>query len=383
MNLLPQLEIAKRVCRVCLGKRLELLSSLSGFPRGAQYFLPDLSNVDADKSVSLEVVQCIDCGLVQLTNAPVDYYQDVITAAALSPKSKDQLKQEWQPIITKHSLQGKPAIEIGSGTGDFLEVLKHLGLVAIGLEHSQTNVHSGQAKSLNVQKGYLLDNQPLGKFALVVCNNYLEHQPQTGTFLKTLASLLEDDGILYLSVPNLEYLLRKSCLYEFVADHLVYFTRDTLRLACEISGLVVIDQYQKNNDNDLVLIAAKRKPLCLTDSIKIVDEISRSLKQCVVRAKEAGKTIAVWGAGHRALALMAISDLIEIDFIVDSATFKQGNFTPLLRKRIVSPAELIKNGCDLLIVMLPGNFAKHIETFIVDNNLSCEVIFFEDKKLTV
>ncbi|WP_259673482.1 class I SAM-dependent methyltransferase [Jezberella montanilacus] len=333
--------------------------------------------------MSLEVVQCIDCGLVQLTNAPVDYYQDVITAAALSPKSKDQLKQEWQPIITKHSLQGKPAIEIGSGTGDFLEVLKHLGLVAIGLEHSQTNVHSGQAKSLNVQKGYLLDNQPLGKFALVVCNNYLEHQPQTGTFLKTLASLLEDDGILYLSVPNLEYLLRKSCLYEFVADHLVYFTRDTLRLACEISGLVVIDQYQKNNDNDLVLIAAKRKPLCLTDSIKIVDEISRSLKQCVVRAKEAGKTIAVWGAGHRALALMAISDLIEIDFIVDSATFKQGNFTPLLRKRIVSPAELIKNGCDLLIVMLPGNFAKHIETFIVDNNLSCEVIFFEDKKLTV
>ena len=178
-------------------------------------------------------------------------------------------------------------------------------------------------------------------------------------------------------------MLRKSCLYEFVADHLVYFTRDTLRLACEISGLVVIDQYQKNNDNDLVLIAAKRKPLCLTDSIKIVDEISRSLKQCVVRAKEAGKTIAVWGAGHRALALMAISDLIEIDFIVDSATFKQGNFTPLLRKRIVSPAELIKNGCDLLIVMLPGNFAKHIETFIVDNNLSCEVIFFEDKKLTV
>ena len=80
---------------------------------------------------------------------------------------------------------------------------------------------------------------------------------------------------------------------------------------------------------------------------------------------------------------MAISDLIEIDFIVDSATFKQGNFTPLLRKRIVSPAELIKNGCDLLIVMLPGNFAKHIETFVVDNNLSCEVIFFEDKKLTI
>jgi 2-polyprenyl-3-methyl-5-hydroxy-6-metoxy-1,4-benzoquinol methylase len=372
-----------RQCRLCSSKSLHPVVNLSGFPRAAQFFLTDPLKSDTDTPVTLRVVHCLACGLVQLSNSPVDYYRDVITAAALSPKSKQQLCEEWAPIISKYALHGKKCLEVGAGKGDFLPVLESLNVATEGLEHSAENIAACRVKLLNIRQGYALEDQSLQRYSLVVSNNYLEHQPETNLFLKRLVSLLNDEGILYLSVPNLDYLLEKSCLYEFVADHLVYFTQKTLRLACEMNSLDVIEQYTKNNGNDLVVIAKKRMPLNVSADLAFVREISESLKYVVSEAKKKNKKIAVWGAGHRALALMAISDLSEIDLIVDSATFKQGKYTPLLHKKIISPDELLKSECDLLIVMLPGNFAKQIESFIVDNKLDCEVIVFEDKKLTI
>jgi 2-polyprenyl-3-methyl-5-hydroxy-6-metoxy-1,4-benzoquinol methylase len=370
-------------CRLCSSKSLNSVVNLSGFPLAAQFFLADPLKSDSDIPVTLSVVHCLACGLVQLANPPVDYYRDVITAAALSPKSKEQLLDEWAPIISKYALQGKKCLEVGAGKGDFLPVLDSLNVAAEGIEHSTENIEACRVKLLNVKQGYLLEDRSVERYSLVVSNNYLEHQPETGLFLKKLVSLLSDEGILYLSVPNLDYLLEKSCLYEFVADHLVYFTQKTLRLACEINSLDVIEQYTKNNGNDLVVIAKKRIALNVSEDLVFVKEISDSLKCVVSQAKKKNKKIAVWGAGHRALALMAISDLSEIDVVVDSATFKQGKYTPLLHKKIISPDELLRSGCNLLIVMLPGNFAKQIESFIMDNKLDCEVIVFEDKKLTI
>lgn len=356
---------------------------MGGFPRAAQHFLDDLSEVADDVPVELRISQCTSCNLVQLENDPVSYYKDVITTASLSENSKNVLVKEWQPFAEKYALDGKRAIEIGSGRGDFLEVLQKLGLCAIGLEHSKENVVLSKQKGFQTEQGYLLewDNQTQQQFSLVVCNNFLEHQPQTRSFINKLYSLLSDDGVIYISVPNLEYLLSKSCLYEFVADHLVYFTESTLKLAFEINGFSVLEQYQKNNGNDLVLVAAKKKSLNLAQSKKEVDEIIQSVKTIVTNASKDGQKIAVWGAGHRALALMAIADLHEIACIVDSASFKQGKYTPILHKKVISPDAFLVSNYDLLIVMLPGSYSKQVLQFLHDNQCSCKVLVFQDQVL--
>ena len=69
-------------------------------------------------------------------------------------------------------------------------------------------------------------------------------------------------------------------------------------------------------------------------------------------SKMQGDRIAVWGAGHQALAFIALTGIKnDICYVVDSAPFKQGKFTPASHLRIVSPDELIKEPVKAVIVM--------------------------------
>ena len=52
-------------------------------PASAQLFL-ESKEINKNCSINLEIKQCTNCGHVQSTNDPVDYYREVITAAGLS-----------------------------------------------------------------------------------------------------------------------------------------------------------------------------------------------------------------------------------------------------------------------------------------------------------
>jgi len=366
-------------CRLCYSPRTESVIDLDGFPKAAQYFISSLEETEEDQSITLMVCQCIDCGLIQLKNDPVSYYKDVITAASLSEASKEILVNEWRPFIEKYNILGKDAIEVGSGRGDFLEILERLNVNAYGIEHSLENIKECEKKKLNVEKAYLteLSESNNKKYSLVVCNNFLEHQPETKNYLSSLRNLVSDDGVVYISVPNVDYLLEKNCLYEFVADHLVYFTEKTLRKAMEINGFNILESYKKNNGNDLVVIAKPELKINIDGAIDTVSNIVESIQKEVNNYKN----VTIWSAGHRALALMAMAKLEKIKYVIDSATFKQGKFTPILHKKIISPEEFIGIQCDLLIIMLPGNYAEQVIRFVDENKISCKVIIFEDKAL--
>ncbi|MES2877234.1 MAG: methyltransferase domain-containing protein [Pseudomonadota bacterium] len=376
-----QPRISNFICRGCGSNVVADLLTLDGFPRAAQHFLKTIEQAMDDNPVALNVAECQDCGLVQLKNSPVSYYKDVITAAALSAKSREVLIHEWLPIIERFSLSGKKSIEIGACRGDFLAVLNNLGLDACGLENSEENIEVAKNNGYPVQHGYLIDSDFESEFDLVVCNNYLEHQPDVKTFLRKIKELISEDGLVYFSVPNFEYLLRRSCLYEFVADHLVYFNRKTLKTTFEANGFEVQMQYEKNNGNDLVIISKKAPRLNLQEHAKTMDRVVGSLRLLLAEASKAGKTVASWGAGHRALALLALADATSIAYVVDSAPFKQNLLTPITHLPIRDPDYLIKNKCDILLLMLPGGFALQVQEYLKQNKCNCQVIIFNDVEI--
>jgi hypothetical protein len=66
--------------------------------------------------------------------------------------------------------------------------------------------------------------------------------------------------------------------------------------------------------------------------------------------------VAMWGAGHQALALMALFGLSAstIRYVVDSAPFKQGKFTPATHVPIVAPEALEQDPVDAVIIVAAG-----------------------------
>lgn len=76
---------------------------------------------------------------------------------------------------------------------------------------------------------------------------------------------------------------------------------------------------------------------------------------------------------------MSLANLKEINYVVDSAPFKQGLYTPILHKKIISPEDFLKKKCDVIIIMLPGNYANQVKKFLKDKKFNGKIIAFNDE----
>jgi len=370
-------------CRLCNNKLFPSpLLQLNGMPKAAQYF-PNKYEFAGDKGIILNIFQCSCCGLVQLNTNPVEYFKEVITATYFSEEIKKSRFNQMKKFITQFKLDGKKILEIGSGKGNMLDIIQKAGAKAVGIEASSKSVEIGKSAGRNMIVGYIGDMNKIEdyQFDAFVSFNYIEHLPEPNTIIKNIYKNVTDNAAGYVVVPNLDYLLETKCFYEFVSDHLSYFTKKTLTYAFEKNGFDVLECYTINNDNDIVAVVKKKKILDIAHHFNEVEDLIKNLQQIVTRYKAKNKKIAIWGAGHRTLALLALSKLNDIEYVVDSAKFKQGRYTPVLHSKIVSPEHLLQENVDLIIVMVPALYPDEILKTIKKMKVSTDIAVLRDNKL--
>jgi len=340
-------------CRVC-GNELfkEPLLRYGNMPRAAQFF-PDADSLKSDKGVSLEVCQCSGCGLVQLNNDPVPYYKEVIRAAAISDEMKYFRMKQFGNFVQKFSLKRKKVIEIGCGRGEYLSLMQQCGVEAYGLEQSEDSVRQCLKNGLKVSREFIrsstyrLNDAPFSAFFIL---NFLEHLPDPNSTLRGIYNNLTDDAVGFVEVPNFDMILRKKLFSEFITDHLFYFTKDTLSATLELNGFEVIECNEVWHDYIISAIVRKRRKLDLSDFNEYQAKIKKEIKGYISHFKH--KKVAIWGAGHQALAIISLLNLAgKIKYVIDSAPFKQGKYTPATHIPIVAPDALNSDPVDAIIVM--------------------------------
>ena len=138
-------------CRLCGSSLFETpVLTLQRVPASAQSLVDDMSNISDTATIDLILAECSGCGLLQLTNQPVNYYKEVITSASVSQKMLNFRHDQLQDWIDSYNLKGKRIIEIGCGNGYLLDILEELGTEAWGLEYSSTSVKLAQNRGRNV-----------------------------------------------------------------------------------------------------------------------------------------------------------------------------------------------------------------------------------------
>ncbi|WP_415399206.1 methyltransferase domain-containing protein [Synechococcus sp. W4D4] len=375
-------------CRVCRSTNMAAVVDLEDVPKSAQYF-PHNANSDKNHdSIRLRIKQCMHCGHVQTCNDPVSYYKDVITAASLS----EPLWQARKRVLLKLADKVSPdenlrLLEVGAAKGQNIKKIKEdLGWDAVGLEHNINSINHAQSQGIPVQQGYIQGNEDfassclpiLGKFDIIVIYNFLEHMVDPSGVLTLLHQILNKNGIIYATVPSLDFIASTNCVHEFIADHLSYFSKETLEHLFVRANYDVIYANRINNGNDLE-IACKKKAIqsCLARVDiglfkSFVVEINRTIAQC----RESGCNIIFWGAGHRSLTLLSQLDYGKIDAIVDSAPFKQGLFGPVSRLPIISPQALRKRkGKIALYISLPGIYADEVIAGLEESDFMMDCIY--------
>ena len=365
-------------CRVCGHEFFdEPLLRYENMPKAAQ-FMPDAGSLKNDRGVDLEVCQCRGCGLVQLSNIPVPYYREVVRASAVSEEMKDFRKKQFSRFVNEYSLQRKKIIEIGCGKGEFLSIMQQFVTETYGLEYSKESTAQCEKSGLKVSRGFIesgdykLNRSPFDAFFIL---NFLEHLPQPNSVLQGIYHNLTEGGIGLIEVPNFDMILRKKLFSEFTGDHLFYFTRETLNSTLWLNGFEIVDCKVEWYDYIISVVVKKKRKANLSDFHNAQVKLKNEIEGYLSLFKD--KKIAIWGASHQALAIISLLNLAgKITYVIDSATFKQGKFTPATHIPIVAPEKLYSDPVDAVIVMAAG-YSDEVARIIrqkFDKNMNISIL---------
>ena len=147
---------------------------------------------------------------------------------------------DFQILLTG---KNKEVLEIGTATGYITKILKENGCKITGIEENPNFATSakeftekmivGDVETLDLD--YHLKDK---KFDVILLGDVIEHLKSPEIFLKTLHSLLNENGYLVCSIPNISYIIIRLQLLNgnfdysntglLDDDHLQYFTLKTI-----------------------------------------------------------------------------------------------------------------------------------------------------------
>lgn len=344
--------------------------SYKNMPARAQNF-PEKGEVTEERGIDLDLYQCPWCGLIQLNNDPVDYYRDVIRAVGVSEEMREFRREYFKEYVTRFGLEEKRVLEIGAGCGEFMEMMKAFCKQVTGLEHKRESVKEAEKKGLSMREGFIegeetvIEGGPYDGFYIM---NFLEHIPEPGPFLRGIANNLTEEGVGLVEVPNMDYFMENRLFAEFMVDHLTYYTRETLRNLLEINGFEVLETRTIWKNYVISAFVRKRKKTGFEEFRKGQEKLTGEIREYVKEERKKGKKVAVWGAGHEALALLALTDIRDsIELVVDSAPFKQGRYTPASHILVGGPEEIKKRGIGAVLIMA-GSYSGEVAGILRKTN---------------
>lgn len=332
---------------------------------GSAQDIPSKEELQNDRGIDLKLVQCKYCGLVQIPTEPVPYYKKVIRAGGGSATMVALRNQQYSALIKLFNLYGKKILEVGCGQGEFLRIWKNYHVRAVGIEFDAELVTKAREEGLEVYKAFA-DNAttelPEAPFDAFVQFNFLEHQPHPNEMLQCIYHNLTEDGVGLVTVPSLEYILQNG-YYELIKDHIAYYSLETLKFLFQKNGFEIIDSCIINKDTHSVTVR-KRKIADTTCWEKSFEDLKKELHEHVDGYTAKGKRVAVWGASHQGFTLLSSLGLSnKISYIIDSAPFKKGKYSPASHIPIVDRKHYFVEPVDSIVIMAPG-YTDEIVTII-------------------
>ncbi|GAB4517644.1 MAG: class I SAM-dependent methyltransferase [Anaerolineae bacterium] len=370
-------------CRLC-GTPLPEAPALhlENIPPRIQYF-PTAEQLATDESATLDVFQCTGCGLIQLNSAPVVYADEATSTTAYYQNMMDIRQQQAHHLIHTYDLQGATVLDVGCGDGHLLEIITAEGALAVGVDASERALALARAKGLNVHYGYItrthqIDGAPFDAF---MSTDVIEHVPDVKDFLQGVNANLKPGAVGLIETPSFEKALEDHRFYEFILDHLSYFTVETFRLALEMTGFEVLNIERNREGENLTAIVRKRPADDLNALLAYTDRLKAAFNDFMQMMQ--GQRVAIWGASLQALTLSSMLDLSTTAYVIDSAPYKQGRYTPVSHLPIVSPETLHTDPVYAVLIIAPRYRDEIIRQIEGDAQYNGAIAVLDGDKITI
>ena len=294
-------------------------------------------------------------------------------------------RQQYKDFIDKYNLHGKRVLEVGCGQGEFLQVLAESDIQAYGIENSSELVKKATDKGLHVVQGFFGkagDHIFGGGYAdAFVSINFLEHQPNPCGMLRGIYNNLTSDGVGIVTVPSFEYIIECNSYYEFIRDHLAYYTEESLSFLLDKTGFAVHEMGRFNCDT-IYAYVQKKQPIDITALKSNFLELGASLRKYIEDIRTQGGSVAMWGASHQGFTILSTAQL-EVEYILDSAPFKHGKYSPATHVPIVPPEHFHLHPVSAIIIVAPGYTEEIYRTIRTKYGIDVQVVALRSENLEI
>ena len=245
-----------------------------------------ISEKDSKSKGELIVCFCNSCSMVSQNPIPTEHQVEQYYATEYRQDYKQvfvpKLKHIYRAgnlalnrlgFLTNNNVASGKLLDVGAGGGEFTYVSSQLGFDSTGIEPNigYSNYAKDQYQA-NVKTGQLADVD--GKFDVITMFHVMEHIPDPIKTFKKLYDLLNEDGFLFIEVPNIES-FSQSPGNTFFKAHIHYFSAATL-IACASQYFVSVDL--DNSGNNISILFNRRSSIKEFELPKKLDiEASKAL----------------------------------------------------------------------------------------------------------
>jgi SAM-dependent methyltransferase len=380
-------------CLVCGGTSLEPLISIPDVPTLCNRLCASEAEAANAARGDITLIYCSYCGHVAnytFDEAQVTYDGFFENSLTFSPRYRQYADATAERLINRYGLRGKRIVEIGCGSGDFLQRLCGSGNHGEGYDPSQPSSRcaAGRGTVEIIGRDFAVDDARGADF--LCCRHVLEHLAQPMDLLRQLRESIatRDGAAVFFEVPNALFTLDRLGIWDVIYEHVSYFTPSSLVRAFRDAGFSVCYAGSAFDEQYLWLEACgdgrsylsgpstrSANTLYSSFSARFSGRIEQ-WRQRIDKLVSDRRHVVIWGAGAKGvmfLNLLRITTGAGIDWVVDINPRKHGHFVPLMGQQIVGPDSLLQNPPDLVIVMNP-EYEREVRSMIEDIGIGCEVV---------
>ena len=218
--------ILREKCPVCNSMDSKTIFSRSFNERLIKKYMNIGYHGNADitflKDENYTIVKCRKCKLAYQENVlPEDKLNelynewiDPLLAQEWKERKKAQKRIHYSRVLNVAKRQIKKKIkeinvlDFGAGFGELLLVATEMGFNSFAYEYSTERIDFLERKGINV----IGDSNKM-LFDIIICDQILEHVTSPSEILNTISLFLNNNGVIYVSVPNcfhIERMLKKA-----------------------------------------------------------------------------------------------------------------------------------------------------------------------------
>jgi SAM-dependent methyltransferase len=362
-------------------------------PSNAYLTEPDLTR--PEKYYPLKVKVCDQCWLVQTEDyAEADelFNSDYAYFSSTSTSWLEHARSYAEQVMDQFNLDSESCvIEVASNDGYLLKNFVDAGIPCLGIEPTVSTAVVAEKNGIPVLRKFFGEELAKqlaaeGRQAdLIAGNNVYAHVPDINDFTAGLREALKPDGTITLEFPHLLNLIEQNQFDTIYHEHFSYLSLHTVSRIFQSNGLSIYDVEQLETHGGSLRIYGCHQGSEQTEGPRVLqllelekqkglqelgtyihfqqraDVVKNSLLRFLLEQKQAGKTVAAYGAAAKGNTLLNYAGIKPdmLAFVCDAAEAKQGKYLPGSHLPIFG-VERIRQKKPDFIVILPWNLRKEV-----------------------